>query len=62
MKELRAAFEGAQKKGEPWERCSAAVGMAVHREGESVEEVLKRADESMYRDKEEWHRKYGKAR
>ncbi len=62
LEELSAAFEGAQKKSQLWERYSSAVGMAVHRESETVEEVLKRADEAMYLNKAEWHRKYGKAR
>ena len=62
LKELRAAFVEAQKQDELWERYAAAFGMAVHRENETVEEALKRADEAMYRNKEEWHRKYGKAR
>lgn len=62
LRELNAAFEATQKKANPWERYAAAAGMAVRRENEAVEAVLKRADEAMYRDKEEWHRKYGKAR
>lgn len=39
----------------PWEKVSISVGMAVFRPGEdeSVEQVLHRADEMMYRDKRE---------
>ena len=36
----------------PWERYSAACGMGVHRPGQTVDEVLQRADEEMYRNKE----------
>lgn len=32
----------------PWQRCSAAVGMSVRQAGDSVGDVLKRADRAMY--------------
>lgn len=35
----------------PWERYSAAVGMSEYQSGDSVEDVFKRADESMYEKK-----------
>ena len=38
----------------PWERCSAAIGIAEYREGADtgVEEILGRADKDMYTEKE----------
>lgn len=44
---------------EPWERISAAIGYAIYRPGEdhSVEEIFKRADESMYENKKEMKEK-----
>ena len=38
---------------QPWEKVSAAVGMAKYEKGRdaSTEEVLRRADEAMYREK-----------
>ena len=38
---------------QPWEKVSAAVGMAKYEKGRdaSTEEVLRRADEAMYRKK-----------
>ena len=38
---------------QPWEKISAAVGMAKYEKGRdaSTEEVLRRADEAMYREK-----------
>lgn len=37
----------------PWERCSAAIGMAEYHEGRdsTVEEIVNRADKTMYREK-----------
>jgi diguanylate cyclase (GGDEF)-like protein len=37
----------------PWERYSVAYGMSEYRKGDSVDDVFKRADESMYRKKME---------
>ena len=37
---------------EPWERFSVAIGMAEYRDGESVDAVFKRADQSMYQNKQ----------
>lgn len=39
---------------QPWDRYSAAVGMSVYTgaPGETVEDVFRRADEAMYRDKQ----------
>ena len=49
LREVRHTFENAA--GKPWERYSAAAGMSVHENGESVDEVLRRADEEMYAEK-----------
>ncbi len=39
---------------EPWERCSAAIGMAVYHSGDSgPEDVFVCADAEMYRNKKE---------
>ncbi len=38
---------------QPWERYSAAAGMGVYTAGETVEQVFKRADDEMYRNKDE---------
>jgi predicted signal transduction protein with EAL and GGDEF domain len=48
---------------DPWRKYSAAVGIAEKASDEStVEPVFKRADKSMYEDKEEFKKKYGSAR
>ncbi|MBQ3281272.1 MAG: GGDEF domain-containing protein [Eubacterium sp.] len=36
---------------EPWERCSAAVGLAVYEKGDSAASVFNRADQEMYKEK-----------
>ena len=57
LREVASRLEetGGDMRREPWERYSAAVGMAEYarRSGESVERVLKRADEAMYASKKE---------
>lgn len=62
LQEIRAAFEQAAGDPEPWKQYSASSGMAVSREGETAEEVLKRADEAMYQEKEAFHRRTGLGR
>ena len=59
LSEIKARFEteSAREDVEPWKRYSASVGMAVNREGEGVDETLKRADEEMYQDKKSFHAK-----
>jgi GGDEF domain-containing protein len=37
----------------PWERFSVAYGMSEYQKGDNVDDVFKRADESMYRKKME---------
>ena len=49
LREIREKFEKAD--GEPWERYSAAAGMALRNADEVVDEVLRRADEEMYAEK-----------
>ncbi len=54
MKELRAFFtDNKDPWKEPWLRYSAALGMSVYEEGKdiSVDDVFKRADSLMYKDK-----------
>ena len=53
--ELKASFAATSGNLdlEPWERYSAAVGMSEYAPGDSVEQVFKRADESMYVNKGE---------
>ena len=48
-----AAKQQADDSLQPWEKVSAAAGMAKYEKGRdaSTEEVLRRADEAMYRDK-----------
>ena len=43
----------ADDSKEPWERYSAAVGMGVYEKGDTVESVIKRADDQMYANKVE---------
>ena len=59
LRELQAQFAQAQEQenAEPWERYSAACGMAKRRHGESYEDVFARADRTMYRNKEEMKRR-----
>ena len=49
FRKIREQFETAD--GEPWEKYSAAAGMAVCRADEMIDEVLRRADEEMYAEK-----------
>ena len=49
LREIREKFD--KPYGEPWERYSAAAGMAECGKGETVEEVLRRSDEAMYAEK-----------
>ncbi len=53
--ELKAVFAATSGnlELEPWERYSAAVGMSEYAPGDDVEQVFKRADESMYVNKSE---------
>ena len=64
LEEIRAKFAAASARedAEPWEKLSAAAGMAVRREGETADDVLKRADEDMYREKREFHERNGNKR
>ena len=50
---LRERFHVRTKNesAEPWQRCSAAVGMSTYAPGDTVDEVLERADREMYADK-----------
>ena len=52
MKDEAAKLQ-ADESLQPWEKVSAAAGMAKYEKGRdaSTEEVLRRADEAMYRDK-----------
>ena len=55
FEEMKTAFEvssGSMEK-EPWERFSAAYGMAVYAAGtdKTMDDVFKRADERMYKHK-----------
>ena len=55
VEDLRQAFresEGAEGL-DPWKRYSAAVGIAVYEDGDTVEEVFSRADQEMYKAKAE---------
>lgn len=53
LRELQARFAATQSNEavQPWERYSAACGMAKYRHGESYEDVFRRADRTMYRNK-----------
>ena len=62
---LKRTFEQtySQQNAEPWERYSAAAGMAEFASDDnSVELVFKRADKAMYADKTAFKEKYGKYR
>jgi diguanylate cyclase (GGDEF)-like protein len=52
MKDEAAKLQ-ADESLQPWEKVSAAAGMAKYEKGRdaSTEEVLRRADEAMYREK-----------
>ena len=55
LDEIRAEYDARSKDTtlDPWERCSAAVGIAEYEDSvdESVETILKRADIDMYSEK-----------
>ncbi|MCR5557089.1 MAG: diguanylate cyclase [Butyrivibrio sp.] len=57
FEQLKAAFELSSNNTdkEPWERFSAAYGMAIYEAGndKSMDDVFKRADERMYKNKQE---------
>ena len=62
---LRESFEKSFNKvtNKPWEKCSAAVGMAESSaEVRTAEQVFKMADEAMYEDKMNFKEKYGSYR
>ena len=62
---LKLAFEKSynQEAENPWEKLSAAVGMAENSSDDySAELVFKRADKAMYEDKLEFRKKYGSYR
>ena len=65
MTQITEAFMGAYGKldKDPWERYSASVGMAEFTENDSsVDQVVKRADQAMYENKEKFKAKYGSYR
>ena len=51
-------FHDAMKAttGEPWERVNAAIGYAVYKGEDTVEDVFRRADHVMYEQKKEMKR------
>ena len=53
LRQVKEAFSDALRANDmpPWRRYSAAVGMAVYEQGDSVESVFNRADKSMYEEK-----------
>ena len=51
--QMRARFDDANSAANPWERYSAAAGMAEYQGGETVEQVFRRADDAMYQNKRE---------
>ena len=57
LNQVIATFRHTERseKAQPWERVSAAVGMAVYRGGQdnTVEDVFNRADQRMYQAKVE---------
>ena len=60
LNKVRAAFEksyNGNKDGDPWFRYSASAGMAEYGEGDTIEEVFKRADELMYIEKTEFKKR-----
>ena len=65
ISELRAAFDERYDNEalDPWERCSAAIGIADHSSDDSsLEFVFKRADKAMYKDKKDFKDKHGSYR
>ena len=62
---LRSAYRSAfeNESAEPWERYSAAVGIAEHASDDnSYELVFKRADAAMYEEKKKYKKMYGSYR
>lgn len=62
VEQLKKDFETSYNRNdsETWEKYSAAVGIAEHASDDStVELVFRRADARMYKDKEEFKKKYG---
>ena len=55
LEKLRAAFEKTRldSEQEPWNRYSAAAGMAVYTSGDDTDMVFNRADKEMYKAKTE---------
>ena len=53
-KELLDKFSdySADKLRKPWQKYSAATGIADYKPGDSVDDVFARADEIMYKNKE----------
>jgi len=63
--QLNAAFEQARAQTErsPWERYSAAAGMAECEAGDTTfEQVFKRADRAMYESKQAFKAQHGSYR
>ena len=50
LEQVRDAFASALRASDlsPWNRYSAAIGMAVYQPGDNVEAVFNRADQAMY--------------
>ena len=42
---------------EPWEKVSAAIGASFYEEGDDMESLFKRADQNMYKTKEQMKKK-----
>jgi diguanylate cyclase (GGDEF)-like protein len=55
LKMMETEFQKATNDSlrKPWERFSVAYGMSEYQKGDNVDDVFKRADESMYRKKME---------
>lgn len=55
LKELVARFraEAQASGGNPWERVNASIGYALYRGEDSVEDVFRRADHQMYKQKQQ---------
>ncbi len=55
LKDIESKFKKSRNNTsrKPWERYSVAYGMAIYKPGDSVEDVFKRADDSMYQKKME---------
>lgn len=62
FKNIKTSFAESREDAQPWERYSASVGMAVRQPGETLKEVKQRADEAMYKDKEEYKKRTGNVR